>query len=436
MQSNAQREGWGQPDGAFGHEELSEEWWQACYVPGNCDDALQAPTRSVAVCAPAGGGKTTALLATQRSLAETALAAVIDAKLLVRPPEDEDRDLLNPMHLLMRAACGALQRKIAADPAALAGLSGLQRQFLSWALHKYLRRRTLDVWLDRLHQREVSALFATPDEDLYGDERDADYVTGQIDELVHLAAGLGSEAVVMLLDVQQTPAHGGWRLLEDMFGWLELWQNPSFMLKAVLPPAVAEQGRLHERARGRVVFRALAWSVEQHEAIIAQRLSYWSGVAVELGDVLTPANWAQVSAALDDIFGGSTPRSAVSLAEAIRDLWPARHWPLQQGEEERVRRELYRRHALLRLDKQQRGVWRGERFIGLADQPYEALRALWEAGEGDTLAALRDVAGSDGNMHTLVKRLRQAIEPFPGAPLYICRESGEAYRLEGVAKRY
>ena len=69
--------------GASG-EEAGDEWWQACYLAGGCDDILQAAERSVAVFAPKGGGKSTAIAAAARELAATALVARLDASARVR----------------------------------------------------------------------------------------------------------------------------------------------------------------------------------------------------------------------------------------------------------------------------------------------------------------------------------------------------------------
>ena len=313
-------------------------------------------------------------------------------------------------------------------------LSNLRKQFLRWVMHTYMRRRALDLWLDRMNYRSATEFFGTPGEDLYPDPLDPDFVTGQIEELVHLATGLGRTRVVFLCDMQEEPTHLGRNLLEEMFGGLEFWQNPSFTLKIALPETLLTQDRLHERACGRIVLRNLVWSDVQHAEILRRHLHFWGGAEESLDEMFAPGVLATLLGTLDDIFGGRTPRSAVSLARAVLELAASR--PIEAADLPRLQRELYRRCAPLRLDGKLHGVWRGERFIALNDQPYLALDALWRARKGDSTKLLFDVAGSKQNVHTLVKRVRQAVEPLPdGEPLYICKESGDAYRLENTTNQ-
>ena len=107
----------------------------------------------------------------------------------------------------MRAACGTLQQQLDADPTVIEGLSNLRKQFLRWVMHTYMRPRALDLWLDRMNYRAAIEFFGSPGEDLYPDPHDPDYVTGHIEELVHLATGFGAHRrVVFLCDLQRTPA--------------------------------------------------------------------------------------------------------------------------------------------------------------------------------------------------------------------------------------
>ena len=187
-----------------------------------------------------------------------------------------------------------------------------------------------------------------------------------------------------------------------MFGGLEYWQNPCFTLKIALPETFVTQGELRERACGRIVVRNLVWDDAQHAEILRRHLRFWGGAGESLEGMFAPDVLAALLETLDDIFGGRTPRSAVSLAKTVLELGEVESRSIGAAELPRLQRELYRRFAPLRLDSKQQGVWRGDRFIALNDQPFRALDALWRARRGDSTELLRGVAGSKQNVHTLV----------------------------------
>ena len=85
--------------------------------------------------------------------------------------------------------------------------------------------------------------------DLYPDNSTPDDVRGQIEELIHLAHGLGYDAAVLVFEVSTDPADATVRFLADWVGWLEPWQHRGFVLKGALPSEYVE-ARKFGGARG------------------------------------------------------------------------------------------------------------------------------------------------------------------------------------------
>lgn len=394
---------------------------------------LQDVERSVAVLGAAGTGKTTALLAAQRALAGSALVAPIDAERWLGLQPGTQKSALD---IVRGAVCRAVQRVIEADPQRVAALTRLQGTFLRWLLQKELRPRALGVWREQVRSMALESFFAQPYEDLYPDQADPDDVRGQIEEMVHLAQGLNLDVVAITLDAPAALSAENVSAVGQLFGWLDLWQHPCFVLKAVLTPGVATGCELEKQVRGRVVVRHLRWAPEKHDAILQRHLVFLGDEQELVVDsAVVPAVAEAARTVLVDIFGELSPRSATCLAETMLDTLQQASPTPDEGYVELLQRELYGRFAPLRIERKRLGVWRGERFIPLAERPFRAFEVLWDAKGDDTWTALMDVAGSKENIHTLIKRIREAVEPFPKIPLYVCRIGGETYRLEHTAPR-
>ena len=190
------------------------------------------------------------------------------------------------------------------DPPRVAALSQLQGTFLRWILQKDVRPRTLDVWREQIGSATLDAFFEPPFDDLYPDQTNPDDVRGQIGEMVHLAQGLGFGRVVLTLDVPASLTTVNLGLVSQLFGWLDLWQHPRFVLKAALTPDVATACELAAQVRGRIVIRHMQWPPEQHEEIVRRHLAFWGeeqGIVLDTPVVSHVTQLARI--ALVDIFG-------------------------------------------------------------------------------------------------------------------------------------
>jgi len=109
--------------------------------------------------------------------------------------------------------------------------------------------------------------------------------------------------------------------------------------------------------------------------------------------------------------------------------------PLHQTEDE-IKRAFYARFIPLRLDPHHRGIWRGPKFIPLDKQPFRLLEILAQHKGKPMLSEdlNKDVAGSLSNVHTLVRRVREAIEPDPSVPIYLKNRQDEGYWLENLVQ--
>jgi predicted ATPase len=405
-----------------------DRWLAAWYMPTSCDALLRDVQRSAIVYGVDGAGKTAALHTMTLALQQQALIVPIDWERAVNQAEQATGSA-DHFGLAMKAAAQAVQRQIEKHGEILPDLSRVQLSFLHWLLRKHLRPRELELWVDKLRNPSLDNLLQADVKDLYPDDSTSDDVRSQIEELIHLAHGLGYEAVVLVFEITTAPADATVRFLADWVGWLEPWQHRGFVLKGALPSAYVKLGNLEARARGRIALRKLTWDLSQCRELAIHRLCFRAVDEARARSIM--ANDSAVGSlaeVLADIGGEHTPKCWIAAADQLAST--AATYAGGALVDNEIRRSLYRTLAPLRIDSDRQGVWRGQHFVALSDQLFRIFSALWKGGVSVDWEKLREIAGTKDNVNTLVHRLRRELEPVPGDPIYICRVGPDHFALE------
>lgn len=417
----------------------NEAWWARCYVPGVADRQLAAADHWTLLTGPPQSGKSAALLAWRQD--EAGRSLVVDYPPNVWPGQRGAWFADEPDHLpQMLAAAGLAARdRLVDDPAAAAGLRGLEREFLRWLLLKMGGARMygrLVAQLPAAQRAEYEAL--PPVEDLYPSFDEPQHVFGLIDDLGLLAGGLGYERVVFVADVPGADAPGGidyGDALGDLFGWLDLAHYPRLAVVAAAPEATLAAGRVLNRARGRAGLITTRWREDECRHIAERHLGAALGLEegqMALERLAAPEVVARLGATIAREYGGPSPGGWVTAAETL--LFQSTYPPTPPATADAAAL-WFARHMKLRLDESRQAVWRGPRLIPLDDQPFRFLSLLhrrrgvpasWYDDD------VRDIAGSQGNTNTLASRVRKDIEPMGKPWIYLKNDHSKGYWLENT----
>jgi DNA-binding response OmpR family regulator len=120
-----------------------------------------------------------------------------------------------------------------------------------------------------------------------------------------------------------------------------------------------------------------------------------------------------------------------TLLEHLQNLKTDTQLPLEFTDPKAIEELLvhyYQHHIQLRLDPTQKAVWRGHQCISLTEAQYALLEKLFQLKGIPNHELLLGLAGTQANLHTQIKRLRQEIEPFAGRYTYI-KKGREGYWL-------
>jgi hypothetical protein len=422
-----------QPPHARSLEE-NERWWRECYVPSTTDAVIQSQPHWRIIVGGPGCGKSIALDALERQWREHALV-------LRYPPEywPHGRRVLkkggNHLSQLMALAGFTIRHTPTIALDRIIPLPRFQREFLRWLMDKFGRPRTYLRWIQSLGGSDDDALVSVPYEDLYPTETEFLDVQGQIEELIVLVRRWGFTRILVLIDtglltVEQETELG------HLFDWLELMHHDGLAVITAVTPDALERGNLVQRARGRASVVPLNWSRDQVRVLADRHIAVATDQQMQsLEQVVNPDLLQRLETMLAAEYGGPTPQGWIALAELLLNLASQSGMPLHQTGDE-IKRAFYARFIPLRLDPHHRGIWRGPKFIPLDKQPFRLLEILAQHKGKPMLSEdlNKDVAGSLSNVHTLVRRFREAIEPDPSVPIYLKNRQDEGYWLENLVQ--
>lgn len=416
--------------------EENERWWRECYLPSPTDAALQSQPRWQVIVGNAGSGKTVALDALERQMRGH------DALVLRYSPEywPRGRRVLkkdgNHLSQLMALTGFTIRHTPTITLDRIIELPRFQREFLRWLMDKFGGTRAYIRWIQTLGGNADDAQLNVPFEDLYPTETEYLDVQGQIEDLIALVRRWGFSQILTLIDTDLITT-AQLTELGELFDWLELWQHEGFTLVVAVTPTALDQGELVKRARGRASVVRLNWTLDQVRNLVNRHLALATDQQVQsLEQLASPLLVHSLEEKLLAEYGSPTPKGWLALAQLLLDFALRSEIPLGDKFETEIHYAFMARFMPLRLDKRSghRGVWRGSHFIHLDDQPFRLVEMLAQhQGMPTPSEELKDVAGSLSNVHTLVRRVREAIEPNPSAPIYLKNRRDEGYWLENLA---
>jgi hypothetical protein len=406
--------------------EQNEQWWRNCFVTTPPLERFVHGAGSAVITGSAGCGKSVALAALQRQTQDKWLY-------ISYPPQSWPHGsrpwLPEGSHVgqIMAAAATELTQHLVTVPMHFNQLNSLQKEFLYWLIEKHLNRRTLARFIYQIKEL-TGGNIDLPDrtEDLYKSDTQETDVWGQISELVELAQALGYEQVVIGIDVSLPEAIGCLDDLTQLLGWLSLMEHRDFIIRAALPQESVNHGQLVTRSRGRLALIQMYYNETEISEIINHCLRVATkGQYQQLAELANSPILERARQEISILYGTDTLAGWID--------WT--HTLLKLKQKKKITAEAaayayYSDYVPIRLDAQQRGVWRGPQFIGFDNQPYEMLAKLFELRGHFAPDALIELAGSSANLNTLINRIRKKIEPVPGKKVYIQNRRDRGYWLE------
>jgi len=432
------------PPASWSAEEAAR-WWKECYLPGPMEALEEGPHWRILLGGP-GSGKTIALMALARREAHEAFVIIYPPE---RWPGGPRAWLSGGNHLaqIMSAAAITLRDHLFEQPHALSRLGEVHKEFLRWVMEKHLGSRAFRRWVEDLPPEYGESMSRVPYEDLFPTATHPLDVQGQIDELVSLVRRLGYSWVRVLSDLDRVQASFHRRALRELLEWHDLMYHPGFRMAIALPQEIWEGENLAQFARGRIGVLPLTWTREQVWEIARRHLrAALDDPSQDLEEWMEEELRTEIDKWLYQEYEGYVPAGWVALIETILHLileqGEAFQRPLRRSQAKEVLRTLCARHMPLRIDLEGHGVWRGPRWIPLAEQPFNFLRVLWErrgapvdVSDERLRAALGSRGATKANLHTLAARLRRQIEPFPEQPIYLINRRAEGgYCLENLSE--
>jgi DNA-binding response OmpR family regulator len=410
--------------------EEEERWWSKCHVYLPQEDVLRSHIEWTVVTGAPGSGKSTLLYALKRSEASTAL--ILDNILPDRRAGDAAR--YGPLLWIMKASAQVFRQHFLHHPEHVEILSNSQREFLRWLIEKFLDPRSYVRWRDGLPPEAASRMEAVSlTNDLYPTQTEADDVHAQAEELLNLSRRIGYERIVVLVDVDYPTSADVLMQVSSLFDSLELMQHIGLRLVAAIPQVLLEKTGLLHKAKGRVHVLPTEITLDRMDDILQRHLGAASGGDITgIGELAGPELFARIKS-LTTEFEMPSPKGLLGAVNILLECGGRQQIPLNQNLFAEIFTMYHKRNNPLRLNKmdEQRGVWRGQKFIGLKEGPYELLQALWRA-RGNPIDH-RVLSSTKENFHTLARRLRVALEPDPGNPIYILNTRNEGYWLENFA---
>lgn len=438
------------------HEQTHEEkqrWLRECHLLSGAETTLINEPHWCVVTGGPGSGKSAVMVALEQREAHTSLIVPYPPE---RWPGGRQRLIPQGDHLaqIMAGAGLAVRNLLAAHPEKIAVLTPYQREFVRWLLERIGGPRAFGQWLDSLDPALAALFQDVPSLDLYPTTTEPLHILGQIEGLVSLVRRWGYRRVLAISDLNalEAQAHAGEP--GALFERLDLMHHPGFALVVTLPTEVADSAEVARRARGRINLVRLHWQASQIREIV---LRHWRAALensnVRWEEIVAEKLWQVLEQQwlLKEYEGEFVPGGWVAMSKAVLGAANASKvphpLPVQPSKSMEIVRAFFAHHLPLRLDPDQHGVWRGLHLIRLKDQEINFLRVLFELSgrpvtsfELDSILGRRDTpqqskSTRQGRIHTLVTRVRQAVEPFPQQPVYVLNSRGEGgYWLENFVK--
>ncbi|GER79437.1 MAG: hypothetical protein M5U11_16100 [Anaerolineales bacterium] len=402
--------------------EDNERWWDECYLPHAVQNLLETRARWCILLGAYQSGKSTALDALRRKM--EGIALVIEDDSLVKQDAPEG----NILHRILSRASLTLRQNLIEAPAKISLLSQTQLEFLRWSVEKFHGHRAFMRWLDGLPQEFSQSLYAIPFEDLYPSPTSD--VQGQIEELTNLSARLGYQQTLALIDCPPFPTTEQEQEIQHILGWLEPMQHKLKGIMA-LPPHYTPQ-KIKELCRGRADVFELEPDFNYNREVISRHLTAATDGAIQkLEQIGSPKLISQLRNFIQDEFYAPAIGAWIKVIDIIlHEMRAEASFPLTIDSLPKIISSYYSRFASLRLGPAHAnlGVWRGYKWIPLDRALYEFLVLLIRYKGKHITHEIAQT--SKGNLHTLARRLRVAIEPDPTYPIFLHNSKGEGYWIE------
>lgn len=400
-------------------------WWDECYLPDSIEGILENRSQWCVLTGGYQAGKSTLLASLTRRLQGKSLVIRDDLFFL---PEKEKSDN-NILYNILSCASWTLRQDLIQEPEKFSRLSLTQMEFLRWSVEKFHGRRAFMRWLDGLPQKISQTLQVIEVEDLYPSQTSE--VAGQIEELVNLGAKFDYEQVLAIIDSPPLPSQNQIEGIERILSWLEPMQDYRLKVVIAIPPSMEIQ-RIRELARGRVSILQMETTPDRITDIVSRHLSTATGGGVhKIEQICSPKLIAQFKEFVQDECGVTAIGAWLKIIEiALKKINETDKATLGMEALPEIKREFYKQWIPIRLGSEgtKLGCWRGYTWIPLERAVYDFLAALIHHQNRHVDHEMART--SKGNLHTLAKRLRTAIEPDKEDCIYVKNIKGEGYSLE------
>ena len=438
------------------------EWWiEQCYVLPDANSALYDPERSLLLIGERGSG-----LSTLFEVFQHVYPLVDDHPMPLTTPQpfcfaypiycwpgqpqalfshDDTSHFKQWMALIAHHLIHVFKR----DPALLQRPSVASFEFLVWLMRHYLGSRRADGWCQFVEQQHPAAEIKTivaearrgKYDNVYTDDH-ANDTAGQIEECVELLAQLGWNGVyaVAELSFEQWSAFSAdhqatlQASIERLLSHLTPIQHQRFGFKIGVVADVMISETIKKLPRGRASVMQHTWTADALSDMSTRLLSALADKPLRIEELIAPALWHDLHNDMLHIWGKPSPLALVAIIHSCYEHAPT-FTPLQPDQISAIRTKLYQQYAPLRYDPASNAalVWRGATKITLDEAQFHVFQALWRHGRTKTHAQkpeLQNLAGSSANLDKIISRIREKIEPFPNARIYLQRNQSQGIWLE------
>ena len=409
----------------------SVQWWGNCFVrTAAIDNFLNSPG-SAAIIGNAGSGKSTALAAYMREAAPRALKVLYPPQNWPHGPHPWVKGR-GHVSQIMAATANELIKHLESEPQKFLKLHSLQQEFLFWLIHKHLRPRTLARFIFRLGRALEQEIERPHDiEDIYPSDTEEADVLGQISELIELTQAFSFNHIIILCDLNETDVISNLEDLTALFSSFDLMEQPGYAVRAAFPNVSAIRGLISTGVSGRLTLVRLDYAQPVIDEMIGRHLLVATNQQFDSFNRLASASvLKQAIQEIKVLYDHASVAGWLNWTETTLAVYAEQSATKPLTNAKQLAYNFYLRHAPLRLDTIEQGVWRGPQFLSLDRQPFDIMTKLFELRGRSSPDALAAIAGSPANLNTLISRLRKIVEPIKGRHLYIQNRRDQGYWLE------